>query len=627
MSVFMESGRFSLGANYWASHAGTNMWSDWRADVVDSDFERLAKAGVKTLRVFPLWPVFQPIVALCRYGGILVEYSFDETSLPNTPEGQAGMSVQALAHFKEFCELADKHGIKLVVGLITGWMSGRLHVPPALEGLNVLTDPKAIMWEVRFVRCFVETFKNETAIVAWDLGNECNCMGFVANADEAYAWTSQIVGAILAKDHSRPIVSGMHSLLPDSSWTPQQQGELTDILTTHPYPYFTPHTDWDPINSIRSELHATAETLFYRGLGGKPCFVEELGTLGPMYASEEVAADFVRTNLFTLWAHDCRGFMWWCANEQSHLTHPPYNWCSIERELGLFRQDGSKKPVLETISGFDNFLDEISKELPSLPSRIVDGVCILTKGQDTWAAAYMNFILAKQAGLDMEFTYAGQAIPEAKLYMMPSLVGDMSFSSDYFCKVMEKVEQGATLYVSVDGALLSPFNEVFGAKVLHRRKTNATVNVNLDGNPYPIQTAIQYKLTAADAEVLAVDDNNDPVFTMHQYGKGKVFFMSLPLERSLLNASDAFKSGHYRFYETVAKHTTTAKIAKIKNSNIGMTEHIISDKKRLLVLVNYDPVNATAELELPGEWSIGKFMYGELGVKANNASVIEIVKG
>ena len=32
-----ESGKFFTGCNYWASHAGTNMWHDWQPDVVESD--------------------------------------------------------------------------------------------------------------------------------------------------------------------------------------------------------------------------------------------------------------------------------------------------------------------------------------------------------------------------------------------------------------------------------------------------------------------------------------------------------------------------------------------------------------------------------------------------------------
>ena len=61
--------------------------------------------------------------------------------------------------------------MKLIVGLVTGWMSGRWFVPPAIEGRNVLTDPMAIMWQVRMVRHLVRTFKDAPALLAWDLGN------------------------------------------------------------------------------------------------------------------------------------------------------------------------------------------------------------------------------------------------------------------------------------------------------------------------------------------------------------------------------------------------------------------------------------------------------------------------
>ncbi len=37
-------GVFSVGCNYWASHAGTNMWRDWREDVVDADLREIAAA-------------------------------------------------------------------------------------------------------------------------------------------------------------------------------------------------------------------------------------------------------------------------------------------------------------------------------------------------------------------------------------------------------------------------------------------------------------------------------------------------------------------------------------------------------------------------------------------------------
>ena len=95
-----------------------------------------------------------------------------------------------MARFATFADLAERHGLKLVVGLVTGWMSGRLFVPPGLEGLNVLTDPVAIMWQVRFVQHFVRRFRDHPAILAWDLGNECNCMAPVPEHEAAWTWTA-----------------------------------------------------------------------------------------------------------------------------------------------------------------------------------------------------------------------------------------------------------------------------------------------------------------------------------------------------------------------------------------------------------------------------------------------------
>ena len=65
-----------------------------------------------------------------------------------------------------------------------------------------------------------------------------------------------------------------------------------------------------------------------------------------MIASEENAAAYANTIIHQLWAHDCMGFMWWCGFEQSHLTHTPYAWDEVERELGL--QAGEDVTVIFT---------------------------------------------------------------------------------------------------------------------------------------------------------------------------------------------------------------------------------------------------------------------------------------
>ncbi len=505
--------------------------------------------------------------------------------------------------------------MKLVVGLITGWMSGRLFVPPALEGRNVLTDPLALQWETRLVRYFVRRFKNHAAIAAWDLGNECNCMAPVPTREAAWAWTSAITNAIRVEDATRPVVSGMHSLLPGrkAAWTMQDQGELTDLLTTHPYPYFTPHCDQDPVNTIRTILHSSAESRFYADIGGKPCIAEELGTLGPMIASDRIAADFIHSALFSLWAHDCHGLVWWCAFDQILLEQAPYDWHSFERELGLVRTDGSPKPVLAELGEFGAWL----KSLPftALPEFTRDAVCILTEEQDAWAAAYSSFVLAKQAGFDLEFQHAGQPLKPARLYLLPSVRRGGALSRRLWLELLRRVEQdGAVLYLSHDDCLLSPFNLPFGLEVQTREKRTAPAEFNIGTAHFQAASDFKLNLRQAGAEVLGREPDGNPAFTRTKYGKGSLYFLTVPIEQDLAETPAGFDSASaqpfWQIYRQVADFVPNERVVQKDNPLVGLTEHRLNGRERVLVAINYSPREQTVELSLSKGWRFTRALYG-----------------
>ena len=229
-----KDGEFFVGCNYWASHSGTNMWHDWCPDTIEKDLVLLKEANIKILRVFPLWSDFQPIKMLTTWKGLEKEIRMGEDILPFTEEGRAGVSEVMADRFEMFCDIAEKHGMKLVVGLITGWMSGRLYVPELFEGVNLLTDSRAIKWQIKFVKYMVKRFKERKCIVAWDLGNECDCLAPIENSDDAYLWASTITMAIKTEDNIRPVISGMHACFPESEFCAQNLGEILDVLCTHP---------------------------------------------------------------------------------------------------------------------------------------------------------------------------------------------------------------------------------------------------------------------------------------------------------------------------------------------------------------------------------------------------------
>lgn len=632
------AGSFVVGCNYWASHAGMRMWSDWRPEVVEADLAQLAKSGCQILRVFPLWPDFQPLHRLCGYIGRTREIRFREEPLGHDRIARAGLDPVMLDRFGILCDLSQKHGLRLIVGLITGWMSGRLFVPPALQGRNVITDPEAVQWQVRFAGTFVENFRDAPAICAWDLGNECNCMGAAETPEAAWCWTNAISSAIRLHDVSRPVISGMHSLKPDcdAPWRIQDQGELTDLLTTHPYPEFTAFCNLDPVHEIRNTLHAAAESRMYADISGKPCLAEEVGTLGPTFGNEHVAAAYLRTALWNLWANDCRALLWWCAYDQDQLTHAPYDWTGFERELGLLRSDRSEKKTMRELAAFSCAVSS----LPPLPERTVEAVCILTANQDSWAAAFSAFILAKQAGFELRFQYADQPLHEAALYLLPSVTGDSGLSRQLWLTLAERVRAGATLYVSHQDATLQPFQSLIGAEVSvrHANPDNGALHIENEGQIWSCTAGSSFRLelSTTTAEVLGVHANGSPAFLRNQLGKGELFFLNGALEGTMSVTPDAFvnpaTAEGWRIYARIARHIGAGRVVRKDNPFIAVTEHPVSDCERLVVAVNLGSQEQTTTWDISPAWATMTVLFGaspqakKLLLPGNSAAVFRFIR-
>lgn len=609
------------------------MWRNWRPDVIDSDFTQLHRDKLQVLRVFPLWPDFQPIESLLTACSEVVEFRHGEAPLPQGQRVQDGVSEVMLERFGAMLDLAEKNKLDLVVGLVTGWMSGRLFVPPALAGLDPIVDPKSILWQVRLVRAIVRRFKGHPAIKAWDLGNECNVMG-AATREEAWLWTATIANTIRAEDVTRPIVSGMHSLSadPKQPWCLRDQGELTDLLTTHPYPLFTKYCMQEPINTMRPLLHAVAETRLYADISGRPAFVEEFGNLGPMISSEAISADMARVKLYDIWAHDCRAAVWWCAYDQTELEQPPYDWCTIERELGLYRAKGSPKPVLETFKSFAETIEKMP--FKTLPPRRLDAVCILTAEQDNWAVAYSSFVLARQAGFDIRFHYGDRELPDADLYLLPSVNGFAPIARRFEKQLWDKVEKGATLYISLGTGALGQFVENSGLCLETRsnRQGKCCFAWRSGQGNLIVSAPERIKLSSDTAEILAEESDGTPVFCRSHYGKGTIYTLTLPLELSLASKPQAFAPAtmqpFFEIYQTVAAEALAKRQVRKSSPWLGVTEHTMPNGDLVVVLINYLPEKLSETLRVAPGYRFSKALAGvapqegcRLELAANDAAV------
>ena len=624
MAIFEKQGYLEVGVNFWGSKHGIEMWRKWDAESVRRDVAALTDAGIRVLRVFPDWSFFQPIERVVGYRGASRGFSIDGgNTIASDRDENGALNEAAMEAFSQFLDMAEDSGVKVIPSIITGWMSGRLFSPPALQG-DPITDPLSLKYQVRFVRAFVKRFRERACIAAWCLGNECNCMGNAETEAQAWLWTASISDAIRALD-SRPVISGMHSLVLPSEgvWTIQGQAENNDILTTHPYASPSYRSEMDPIDTFRPLLHPVANTLMYRGIGGKPCIIEETGTFGEMYADEEATTDYIRCCLYSAWAYDCRGYLWWIAFDQGQLTYSPFYTNNRASNYGVLRQDGTPKPRYEAFREFSDFQERFGK---ALPPRITDGVCILTRGQKSWPAVYHSFLLGKQAGLDLDYCFADEELPDAPLYIMPSIAQPESVRVDMLDKLMAKVADGAILYVSTGDGLLRNLGRDFGVHIRVRCHYAQKKTVKFaDGSTLHINTPAEYELIPETAEVLATDERGLPAFVWANYGRGKVMWLPMPIEESLYDKPGAFHRAdaepYHKIYDAIAERFESRKWARVNSLVMSVTEHIVSDNERILVCLNCSPEEVTATVALPDGIKISEIIHGEGTVQGTRITV------
>ena len=583
MSKFLPGfSEFSVGVNYWASHAGTQMWSKFSAEEVEKDFIALRNSGVNTVRIFPLWEDFQPVKLLAECGNNFREISFlDGSPLPATGLRSFGLDPVMMERFRTVADLALKHELKLVVGLLTGWMSGAMFVPPALADKNLFEDFQAIRLAEMFLRGFVTEMKDHPAIVAWEPGNECNCLS-ASSAYSSWNWHHMVTSTIRLIDRSRPVFSGMHggknSINKSNNLI--MQGELFDALTTHPYPAFTPHCGKSALNNVPAIYHATAESVYYRGVSGKPAFVEEIGAFGPNYLSEERTDAYLYTVLYSALIHDLGSVLWWCGFSFDRCAdNAPYRWGAMERELGAMKSDRAADGAGKAMKRFGEEL----KNLPEFSSRQVDATVVVTTMNDAWKSAFGAFILSKQAGFEVEYCNIAtiDELPESKFYIVPAISGFEVMDVHKYHLLLKAAEKGATVVITADSGYLQPFNAYFGCEVDYRTEEPETVTFTLDGQQFSTRQSITRKMKNHTADVLAGDTDGFPVIMVQKYGAGKLVFVNAALEDNVFAPGNEL----YKVYRKLAE------IAGVevpeKSPEIGITTHKTADGRTLKFFINY----------------------------------------
>ena len=596
---FLPSGRLVLGANYWASHAATQMWSKWNAAEVDRDLKALADSGMTLLRVFANWAEFQPIVEIHTAGGEAepreTRMFLTEELRPDTPAGFAGVDERMMERFDEFCDIAERHGLGLIVCPLTGQMTFRLYVPPAFEGKNVYSNPYCLKWEARYLKYFVERLKGKKAIVAWESGNESRIISRTEHHDIPEFWLTYVHDIIRRADPTRPVI-GPDGLNPttDHPWNSIMLARLSDCLATHPYAFWGAAYN-DDFRSVRSVTYCAALTAALADIGGVPAFVEEHGSRRQEQASQRHVADYMRNMLWNAWDADCRGMLWWCAFDQTGQEIAPYDWKEPCVELGIFKRDRTPYPALEALKKFAAFQRTLPFE--ALPRPRPDCLFIVSDENVVHSA----YVLAKQAGLRPEFQSAEQPLRDAKVYFLPSCKGRGRLTLRAWRALKEKVAAGATLYLSLDDTFLDELEAVAGIEIDSREVRNDVMACGFPGFDLTLGSAVKRSFRALTAETVASAKDGRGVFFRNRYGKGCVYTLVAPLETQLYKTSGQYASEAYRIYNLVF---SPWRVLRTNSRDVIATEHCFGGGTCGVVIVNNSPTPYSGMPAVAPGWTV-----------------------
>ncbi len=579
---------FLLGCNYWASNAGAFMWKHFDEEVVRKDLKFLSEYGVNCIRIFPTWDDFQPLTknpvpSSPFYDKFPYAMRVKEKDFL-TQKYSSGLSVEKLEQFKKVLDIAKEFGIKVIVSLITGWMSGRLFVPSAFLGKDLIGDPEVVIWQCRFIKDFISELKHYDNIIAWEPGNECNALTTTAEEYACEMWMMTITNAIRLADGTRPVYSGLHNPELNGKWNLNGQSRYFDVVTTHPYPLFTRYCDIDVLREMRSSLHSAIESAYYTGITGKACLVEEAGSLGPMVISDDFTPDYFEQSLMTSLSVGTTGYLWWCSFNQE-FDFAPYDINTVERNLGLAYSNENAKPILKKIKE----IAPIVQEIGVLPTPRAEGVVVLPFYNDSWKIAYGSSMLAIQSGVHLDYSCEDRLLKESDHYIVPCITLCSSLSMQHLKKIEERVENGARLLITYNGGGIGDFEKITGLKVAGRKSNTNEKIFSINEKELRIRPNKYLSLLADTAKVLAKDEQGEIMLAENDYGKGKVFFLNAPLEEFYTSQLLPENTNLYEVYKLF--FADKEKVLTVDSKKCMITVHDTHKQTVAVMLNNYDEKN------------------------------------
>ena len=144
------------------------------------------------------------------------------------------------------------------------------------------------------------------------------------------------------------------------------------------------------------------------------------------------------------------------------------------------------------------------------------------------------------------------------------------------------------------------------------------------GDRYSFKTKRTYLMKSVGANVLATDNDGNPVISVYKYGKGKVILLNYPLEDNMIDGHDAFSSGEYKLYDLALGSRRKYQPIRVIGKGVFSTLHRdLESSKLYVVAVNHSGEASPITLESEN-YILSRTLYGDSDtVGAYDAAVLE----
>jgi hypothetical protein len=325
-----------FGVNYTPSEGWFHHWLDFDLDSVRADLDSIAALGLDHIRVFPLWPVFQPNRTLVR--------------------------PRAVEQLVQLADAAAERGLDVNVDGLQGHLSSFDFLPAWTQTWHrrsIFTDPDVVEGEAHYLRTLAAALADRPNFIGMTIGNEVNQFASSPHpdpdritAEQAESWLTRLLAACV---EGAPDATHLHASY-DAAWyqddqpfTPAHSARIGALTAVHSW-VFNGTAQRHGRLSVPTEHHAAYLVELSKAWADdphRPVWLQEVGAPAPLVPPEHAAAFTEATVTNVLDCPDLWGITWWCSHDVSRsLADFP----ELEYGLGLFTNDRRPKDIARVLA-------------------------------------------------------------------------------------------------------------------------------------------------------------------------------------------------------------------------------------------------------------------------------------